>query len=184
MRHILSVGFLLCFLSACAPVQSPTPRTAAPPPLPAYAPIKACDRVNVTAVATRQLYDDSYGTMITSNPSSLGVPGGAYRWGIVNSEPLSMAYFASYVKPAGRYGFLKASLYIDPGVRAPMIFLFRNHDRNGEVLQSVTIAPGQIIDVTVPIAGAQRVFIGSELRINHDKAHRIIVGDPEFFNCR
>ena len=65
-----------------------------------------------------------------------------------------------------------------------MIFLFRNNDREGEVIQKVTIEPGQTKVVDIEIRGVKKLFMGSELRINHGTARRIIFGEPEFYNCK
>lgn len=144
----------------------------------------SCPRVKVTAVKTRQIYEDYYGTMITGDRSSLKSPGRTFRWGITNPGPLEMAYFAAYVKPGGKYGRFKATVYIDDEIKAPMVFLFRRGDRNGEVLKSITVVPGETEEVDFEIVGIKKIYIGSELRINHGNAMKLIIGEPEFYNCR
>lgn len=171
---------VLSGLWACqtlGPVGSPGP--SAPPP-PAY----TCEKKDIVPVRARTQYSDDYGTMMTSDAAALSTPARNYRWGIKNSKTLSMAYFTFYVRPEGRYRYFKTSIYIDRGVKAPMTFLVRNNDRKGDVLKSVTVYPGQTVDVDVEISGARRLNVWSELRINHDKADKIIFGEPEFYNCR
>jgi hypothetical protein len=143
-----------------------------------------CQTMNTLRVNTRQLYQDYYGTMITTDPSSLKGYRGSYRWGITNSAPGNMQYFSAYVKPNGKYNYFRTYLYIDPGIKDTMIFFFRNNDREGEVIQKVTIEPGQTKAVDIEIGGVKRLFMGSELRINHGTAQRIIFGEPEFYNCK
>ncbi len=184
-QFLCSVAFALLLCSCAQDPFFTRPSQPVQPPPPPQPEINAvCQKINVTPVRTRQQYDDYYGTMITSDPSSLRTPGRNYRWGIKNSSPLSMAYFASYVKPAGYYNYFRTAIYIDGGIRAPMIFLVRNGDRNGEVLKSVTVHPGQTKEIDVDITGVRKMYIGSELRINHDKAVKIILGEPEFYNCK
>lgn len=185
MKNV-TVALLVLFLCSCAsyPLDN---LIGGAPGFPSYdpEPVKArCSNVSATAVRTRQQYEDYYGTMITSDSSSLRTPAGTYRYGITNPTPLSMAYFAAYLKPASRYNYFRTKIYIDGGIKAPMVFLFRNGDRNGEVLKSVTIHPGQTREVDFEIAGVRKMYAGSELRINHDRAVKIIIGEPEFYNCR
>ncbi|MBP1748482.1 MAG: hypothetical protein H6Q52_1021 [Deltaproteobacteria bacterium] len=143
-----------------------------------------CQKMNILRVNTRQLYQDYYGTMVTSDPSSLKGYRSSYRWGITNSAPGNMQYFSAYVKPNGKFNYFRTYLYIDPGIKDSMIFLFRNNDREGEVIKKVTIEPGQTKAVDIEITGVKRLFMGSELRINHGTANRIIFGEPEFYNCK
>jgi hypothetical protein len=141
-----------------------------------------CGKMAITQVKTRQLYEDYYGTMITSDSSSLrGVRG--YKWGITNSSPMNLAYFAAYVKPAGRFNYFRTYVYIDPEIRDTMVFQFRNNDNQGEVLKQLTIEPGQTKVVDIEITGVKRLYMGAELRINHAKATKMIFGEPEFYNC-
>lgn len=144
----------------------------------------ACSRRATLPVKSRQLYEDYYGTMLTLDASSLRTPQKSYRWGITNPTPLGMAYFASYVKPGGKYGRFRTYIYIDSGIKANMVFTFRADTYNGVVLKNLTIRPGQTRMVEFDISGVKKLFIGSELRINHDTARKIVIGEPEFYTCR
>jgi len=179
-------AILIVFSLCGCVIQQPHPGRAVSVEPPSIEPEAqpSCARVKVTAVKTRQLYEDYYGTMITGDRSSLKSPSRTFRWGITNSGPLEMAYFAAYVKPGGKYGRFRATVYIDDGIKAPMVFLFRRNDRNGEVLKSITVAPGKTEEVDFEIAGIKKTYIGSELRINHGNAVKLIIGEPEFYNCR
>jgi len=179
-RYVLflmcAVMFGVCACESLGPIQSPVQSA----PVPAY----TCDKKDIVPVRTKAQYSDDYGTMMTSDAAALSTPAKNYRWGIKNSSTLSMAYFTFYVRPEGRYRYFKTTIYIDRGVKAPMTFFVRNNDRKGDVLKSVTVYPGQTVDVDVEIRGIKRLNIWSELRINHDKADKIIFGEPEFYNCR
>jgi len=143
-----------------------------------------CTRLNSLPVKKRQLYEDYYGTILTSDKSWLRTPGGNYNWGIANAKRLSMAYFAAYVKATGKYARFKTSIYIDSGIKADMVFTIRANSRDGEVLKNLTIRPGQTRKIDIETGGAKKLFIFSELRINHDEAEKIVLGEPEFYNCR
>ncbi len=136
-------------------------------------------------VKAKQQYSDYYGTTITSSPSMLSTPSDRFRWGITNPKPLDMAYFAAHVMTKGKkYEHFRAKVYIDGGLKAPMIFSFKKNDRNGETLENVTVQPGETMTVDFPLNGAQKVFISSEIKINHGGATRLIIGEPEFYGCK
>jgi len=178
----LAVLFALVFcFCACETIGPARPSVQqAPPPAPVY----TCEKKNSVPVRAKTQYSDDYGTMITSDAAALATPARNYRWGIKNAKTLEMAYFMFYARPEGRYGHFKTTIYIDGGVKAPMTFLVRNNDRKGDVLKSVTVYPGQTVDIDVEITGVKRLHVFSELRINHDKAQKIIFGEPEFYNCK
>lgn len=184
---IALLGALL--LSACVYQDQSTGLYKSPPPpkpLVSMEPEKyqaRCAKITLLPVKTRQLYDDHYGTMVTVDPSSLRASRGSYKWGITNPGPGSMQYFGAYVKPNGKYNYFRTYLYIDPGIKDTMIFQVRNNDPRGEVLQQVSIDPGQTKVIDVQITGMKKVYIGSELKINHGNATRMIFGEPEFYNC-
>jgi len=134
----------------------------------------------VLAVKARAQYADYYGTMLTSDKKALIGGDKVYRWGITNEKPLEMAYFGAYLKPKGKFSHFKASLYADPGLKADLQFQIRAEKYNGAVLSSETLAPGETKEIDVEIAGVQQVYIGTELKISHDKARRIIIGEPTF----
>lgn len=65
-----------------------------------------------------------------------------------------------------------------------MVFTFRAGSRDGEVLKNLTVRPGETRKVDIETGGAKKLFIFTELRVNHDAAEKIVVGEPEFYNCR
>lgn len=144
-----------------------------------------CEEALLTPIKTKQQYSDYYGTTITSSPKMLSASREHFRWGITNPKPLDMAYFAAHVMAKGKkYEYFRAKIYIDSGLKAPMIFSFQKNDRNGETLESVTVQPGATEWVDFPLNGAQKLYIGSEIKINHGGATRLIIGEPEFYNCK
>lgn len=162
---VLACIILLCFAASAFAVQ--------------------CDSVQVTPVKAKQQYSDYYGTTITSNPSMLTTPAAAFRWGITNPKPLDMAYFAAYVMTGKqKFEYFRAKIYIDGSLKAPVIFTFQNNSRTGETLETVTVRPGETKTVDFPINGVQKLYIASEIKINHGGAQRLIIGEPEFYNCR
>jgi hypothetical protein len=189
MKRISTALLGVLLLSACAYQDQLTGLYTSPlpvKPLVSTEPEKyqtRCAKITLLPVKTRQLYDDHYGTMMTVDPSSLRGYRGSYRWGITNPGQGSMQYFGAYVKPNGKYGYFRTYLYIDSGIKDTMIFQVRNNDPRGEVLQQVSIDPGQTKVIDVQISGMKKIYIGSELKINHGNATRMIFGEPEFYNC-
>jgi hypothetical protein len=185
MKRFLASGifvFVLCSCTDVHPVLKSGDKT--PPPSVQESVKPLCDNRNVMQTRTRQHYQDYYGTMITTDPSALTTNKTTYRWGITNQTPLEMAHFAAYLKPLGRFNRFNAKIYIDSGIKDSMVFFFRNGDRDGEVLKSVTINPGQTVGIDFEISGVKKIYVGSELRINHGKATKIVIGESEFYNCR
>jgi len=176
---VFALLFCFCGCESFGPIQSSSQQT---PQTPTFT--FTCEKRNSAPVRTKKQYSDDYGTMMTSDAAALSTPARNYRWGIKNLKTLSMAYFTFYVVPEGKYGRFKTAIYIDGGVKAPMTFYIRNNDRKGDVLKTLTVYPGQTVDVDVDITGVKRLNVWSELRINHDKAEKIIVGEPEFYNCK
>lgn len=125
-------------------------------------------------------YSDYYGTMLTVDKKALNTGSMTFKWGITNEKPLEMAYFGAYLKPKGKFTRLKATLYADPDIKADLHFTIRAEKYNGTVLSTETLAPGETREIEVDIPGVQQVYIGTELKINHDKARRIIIGEPTF----
>ena len=145
--------------------------------------VSGCKRKASLQVRNRKGYDDRYGTIITSDKGVLKSPDKTFKWGITNNRPLSMSYFAAYLKPAGKYGNFQTSIYIDESIKAPLTFDIRNGSYDGEVIKSVTVSPGETESIEVDVQGVKKLFIGTELRINHDSAEKIIIGEPEFYSC-
>lgn len=147
------------------------------PALPAAPPAEA---PRVEAVKARRQYRDYYGTALTTAPGLLATPQETFRWGITNPKPQEMAYFGGTLQAGGRFRVLKTRIYADPGIKAPLEFTFRKDDRNGEVLDVITVRPGQTVPVELALRGARAVFFATELKIQHDKAQRIVLGEPTF----
>jgi hypothetical protein len=96
-----------------------------------------------------------------------------------------MAYFAAHLMTGNKkFGYFRAKIYIDSHLKAPMIFSFQKNDQNGETLENITVRPGETRVVDFPLNGAQKLYIASEIRINHGGATRLIIGEPEFYNCK
>lgn len=164
-----------CLLFACITWLSMT----------ALAEAAECRNERSLAVKSRAQYSDYYGTAVSSSLSLLTAPTQVFRWGIVNPKPVDMAYFAAFVH-SGKQKFerFRATLHIDAGIQAPMVFSFLKNDRNGELLEAITLTPGESRLVDFSLAGTQKLFIVTEAKINHGVANRLIIGEPSFYSCR
>ncbi|MBP1628301.1 MAG: hypothetical protein H6Q00_2776 [Holophagaceae bacterium] len=128
----------------------------------------------------RPLYRDYYGTVFTTQPRLLSTPERTYRFGVTNPTPQDMAHWGgTFTLPKGTRRFT-AWIYADAGLKAPLEITFRAEDRNGSVLDSVVVQPGETQPVDLQTRGARALFFVTDLRIGHGTATRIIVGEPRF----
>lgn len=135
----------------------------------------------VLAVASAKQYRDYYGSTFTRTPKLLTTPTGAFRWGITNPKPVDMAYFGgTLLTDAKHTARFKATLFVDAQVKAPLVFTFKAGDRNGETLETLTVQPGSTTPVQFAVNGAKAVFFSTEVKINHGKVERVILGEPSF----
>jgi hypothetical protein len=58
---------------------------------------------------------------------------------------------------------------------------FRKTDKNGLVIKSVTLKPGETANVDIDISGVDKLFIYTR-RTTYDKITKFIVGEPTFRN--
>jgi len=135
-----------------------------------------------TPVDSTSVYTDYYGSIITKDAAKLSTPDKKYKWGITNGSTLEMSYFGCLLKPNSKYTKFKASLFIDEDVKMPLLVEFRKDKYDGEVLSSITLEPGQTQDVSFDIGGVNTFYIISNIKIGHDYVHKIVVGEPTFYN--
>ena len=155
--------FALLALTVLSPAMARTPRLDQFPSAP-----------------TARQYRDYYGTAFTTQPKLLSTPERTYRYGVTNMTPQDMAHWGgTFQLPKGARRFT-AWIYADSGLRAPLEFTFRAEDRNGTVLDSVVVHPGETVTVDLQTQGARALFFVTDLRIGHGTASRIIVGEPRF----
>jgi hypothetical protein len=135
----------------------------------------------VLAVNAPRQYRDYYGTALTRNPRLLRGGAETFRWGVTNPKTLDMCCFGgTLLTDAAHAKRFRASLYADPKVKMPLVFTFRVGDRNGEVLETVSLAPGETRAVDIPMDGRRALFFSTDVKIGHDKVERLILGEPRF----
>ncbi|RJQ27539.1 MAG: hypothetical protein C4589_08175 [Peptococcaceae bacterium] len=128
-------------------------------------------------------YKDDYGTIITTDEATLTSPDRAYKWGVTNDKDLSMQYFNFYLKPNGKYQQFRASFFLDSSAKDALTVNIRKESRDGEVLKSIVLQPGETLsDVDVGIGGTNQIYIEANIRINHGTIKKLIVGEPVFYN--
>lgn len=148
-------------------------------PIPAKKPEPEYDILKIDDTA---YYDDYYGTVLTYDTDLLKTPEATYKWGITNTKPMSLQYFAFYLKHDGEYEKFKASFYLDISAKAELVMTIRKDSRKGIVLKSLTLVPGETLkDVDRGIEGINKLYFESELRINHGSVEKIVVGEPVFY---
>lgn len=136
--------------------------------------------VNVDDVS---LYKDYYGTMLTTDKDKLATPDGLYRWGITNDKDMSMQYFSFYLIPDGKYKNFRGSFFIDKSVEIDLIMDIRKETRDGTVIKSITLKPGETIkDLDIDISGVSKLWFTSELTMKHGRTKKAVIGEPIFYN--
>lgn len=129
------------------------------------------------------MYEDYYGTVLASDINILTSPSKKYTWGITNTKNIEMQYFACYAKPMGKYEGFKTSIYLDESAKDNVVFDIRKETYNGEVIKSVTLKPGETVsDIDINIGGLNKIYIGTNIGINHGIIKKIIIGEPVFYN--
>lgn len=133
-------------------------------------------------VSDSKVYEDYYGTILTTDADKLSTPDANYKWGIMNSKILELAYFGCYLKPNGNYKHFTASIFLDGQVKQDLIMEFRKDSTNGEVLKSLSLKPGETADIDLDISGVQKFCIISNIQMGHDKVSKLVIGEPVFSN--
>lgn len=139
-------------------------------------------RIEKVPVNDSNLYQDYYGTILTTDADRLATPDATYQWGICNSKLLELSYYGCFLKPSGNYKHFTASIFLDGQVKQDLIMEFRKDSENGEVLRSLTLKPGQTTDIDLDIGGVQKLCILSNIQMGHDKVAKLVIGEPAFSN--
>ena len=128
-------------------------------------------------------YENYFGTILTTDAGRLATPSKTYQWGVTNDKDMSLQYFTFFLKPDGKYEKFRASFFLDSSAKADLVMNLRKETKDGMVLKSLTLKPGETLEnVTVDIGGVNKLCIESEIRINHGVVKKIVVGEPVFIN--
>jgi len=140
-------------------------------------------RSDVVQISESAYYKDYYGTIITTDLAKLATPSNNYQWGITNDKDLDMQYFSCYLMPNGNYKHFRTSFFMDNSAKDNLTINIRKNDRNGEVLKSITIKPGETLaNIDVDTGGLTTIFIDSNIAINHGVIKKLVIGEPIFYN--
>lgn len=135
-------------------------------------------RTQVTPVNEASMYEDYSRTILTTDIQSLSTAAATYKWGITNNKPMSSVYFGCYLKPAGKYKRFTASVFLDETAKKELAMDFRKNDKEGLVLKSIILKPGETIEVDIDISSLDKLFIFT----NVGSAEKIVIGEPSFRN--
>lgn len=122
------------------------------------------------------MYKDFYGTMFTKDPAKVVFEDKAFKSAIVNSMPLTYSdSFLGDIKLNKKFTTFTATVCLSEKAAKEQIFNFEDKATK-EVLKSITLQPGEMMEVTFDVVGV------TELRLNgaanQGGADAIIVGDP------
>lgn len=140
---------------------------------------------DILKVNDTSYYENYYGTLLTADTGILKTPAKTYSWGVTNNKPMSLQYFAFYLKPGGKYENFSASFFLDSSAKADLPMTIRKDNKQGIVLKSLTLKPGETLeDINLDIVGIDKLYFESELRINHGSVEKIVVGEPIFYKAK
>jgi len=134
-------------------------------------------------VNDNSLYENSLNTIVTEDAGVLSYPGGIYQWGITNQKILKNgSNFHFYLKPESKFNKFKTTIYLDGEVKKDLIVEFRENDRQGKVIMSATIKPGEKQDIELDIRGINKISVYAFVETAHGQLTRMILGEPYLIN--
>ncbi|MEN6326283.1 MAG: stalk domain-containing protein, partial [Syntrophomonas sp.] len=116
----------------------------------------------VVPIDNTTLYEDKSRTILTTDPEKLSSSSTVYKWGITNEKPLNSVYFRSIMKSQGKYSHFTASLFLASDVKKDFVVDFRKETLDGVVIRSVTLKPGETVDIDIDISGVQNLFMAAQ----------------------
>lgn len=134
--------------------------------------------VNNTKLFENEFYD---AVVLTTDSDKLTTPDKTYKWGIMNEKIVSMVQLGCYLKADSKYKRFTADLFLDENAVKDLVVEFRKTDKNGLVIKSITLKPGETANVDIDISGVDKLFIYTH-RTTYDKITKFIVGEPTFRN--
>lgn len=140
------------------------------------------ERNETVKITSADQYKDYYGTVITQDSALLKGGDKTYKWGITNNQPQSIATLGCYLLPQGKYTKFAASAYVDESVKMKLVLEIRKDTFDGPVLKSYTLVPGETTDIEADITGVSKLYITTEVKIDHDTVKKFIIGEPVFMN--
>ena len=135
-------------------------------------------RTEVVPVNSTSLYEDKSRTILTTDAEKLTSETKVYQWGITNDKPLNSVYFRCIVKPGGKYSHFTADLFLASDVKKDLVLEFRKETVDGLVIRSVTLKPGETVNIDIDIAGVQNLFVHAQA----GTVSKVIIGEPTFKN--
>lgn len=140
-------------------------------------------KTEILKVNVKALFNDWYGSMITSDKAKLSTADENYDWGVANDKPATMQTFGFYLKANGKYSHFRTSFFVDSSATKAVTFMIAKEKYNGEVIKEVVVEPGETVaDVDVDITGVKELYIGADINIGHGTIDKIVVGEPIFYN--
>ena len=140
-------------------------------------------KTGIVKIQAADQYTDRYGTVLTTDTGILPkTTGGTWAWGVTNTKPIDMQVFGGDFAPLGKFNNFRTTIQLDASALAPMVFELRKNDYLGEVLKSVTLAPGQSEVIDVDISGLNKITLLTTATIQHGPVAKIVYGDPIFYN--
>lgn len=122
------------------------------------------------------MYKDFYGTMFTKDAAKAVFGDKTFKTAIVNSMPLTFSdsFFADVILNK-KYTTFTTTICLSEKAAKEQIFKFEDKTTK-EVLKSVTLQPGETMDVTFSVAGITELRVACDA--NQGGADAIVIGEP------
>lgn len=135
-------------------------------------------KTEIVPVNDISMYKDESRTILTTDTDKLTTSQTTYKWGVANSGPLNSVYYSCYLIPGGKYKRFTAALFLDDGASKSQTIDIRKNDKNGLALKSITLKPGDTVNVDIDISGVEKLYFFTQV----GRANKLIIGEPTFRN--
>jgi hypothetical protein len=135
-------------------------------------------KTETVPISNTNLYEDESRTILTTDSQLLTSSETVYKWGITNEKPLNSVYFRCIMKPEGKYSHFTASLYLASDVEKDFVIDFRKETVKGLVIKTVTLKPGETVQIDLEITGVQNLYMAAQA----GTVSKVIIGEPSFQN--
>lgn len=139
--------------------------------------------VKNVAVNDKTFYEDYQNTVVTKDSALLNTSESSFKWGIINKQIMKNgSNYHFYLKPSNKFSKFKASIFLDEDVKKDLVVEFRENDKKGKVILSVTLKPGETQNIEMDIRGINKISVYSFITTAHGQLSKLTFGEPTLIN--
>jgi len=135
-------------------------------------------KTQIVPIDDTSMYEDYSRTIVTTDTDKLTTADTTYKWGIANISPLNSVYYGCCLKPEGKYKRFTASIFLSEDTKKELTMDIRKDNKQGVVLKSLQLKPGETVEIDIDISGVDTLFIFSQV----GSTQKLIIGEPAFRN--